>query len=430
MSRMETSQWNNRENHGLSQSNKYQAQFYTDAVDAPVLPCPQSSNTSSNSASQRALRSEALRIATFQGWPLDYISPKSLSSAGFFYRGIQDQTQCAFCFITINQWEPHDDPLVEHQRHAPNCPFILKLPVGNIPLTSASTDTTTTSVSSFTLPPLSPVERSQSFPLPPLPRMQRNLGGDTCSRFHNEIRTNASPDTELSSSLNIRTPQDEDITSTTSNLSSLSIHPHLQARNPTLVSQEARMKSFDGWPPGLAQRPLQLASAGFFYMGMSDHVKCFCCNGALRNWEPKDDPWVEHARWFSRCNFLLSVKGEDYVKQIHAQYKDDDPGLGGHTRGNEVNAAQVETKEEEQEEEMKTVPLAEEAAPVKGSEVSNTSNLSEALLCKICYDQQMSIVFLPCGHSLSCPSCATALRNCPLCRKRIDATVRAFFSFS
>ena len=85
---------------------------------------------------------------------------------------------------------------------------------------------------------------------------------------------------ELSSSLNIRTPQDEDITSTTSNLSSLSIHPHLQARNPTLVSQEARMKSFDGWPPGLAQRPLQLASAGFFYMGIfgflfisSDEIK-------------------------------------------------------------------------------------------------------------------------------------------------------------
>lgn len=68
-----------------------------------------------------------------------------------------------------------------------------------------------------------------------------------------------------SSSLTIRSSDDE-ITSTTSNLSSLSIHPHLQARNPTMVSQAARMKSFDGWPPGLAQRPLQLASAGFFYM--------------------------------------------------------------------------------------------------------------------------------------------------------------------
>ena len=76
------------------------------------------------------------------------------------------------------------------------------------------------------------------------------------------------------------------------------------------------------------------------------------------------------------------------------------------------------------------VPLAEEAAPVQVSQVSNTSNPSEALPCKICYDQQMSIVFLPCSHSLSCPSCATALRNCPLCRKRIDATVKAIFSFS
>ena len=52
-----------------------------------------------------------------------------------------------------------------------------------------------------------------------------------------------------------------------------------------------------------------------------DHVKCFCCDGALRNWEPKDDPWVEHARWFSRCNFLVSVKGNDYIKEIQARYQ-------------------------------------------------------------------------------------------------------------
>ena len=52
-----------------------------------------------------------------------------------------------------------------------------------------------------------------------------------------------------------------------------------------------------------------------------DHVKCFCCDGALRNWEPEDDPWVEHARWFYRCNFLVSVKGDEYVKSIQEQYK-------------------------------------------------------------------------------------------------------------
>jgi len=276
---------------------------------------------------------------------------------------------------------------------------------------------------SAALPPLSSYQQTRT--CPPLTAIPSN-GFDTCSRFQNELRPNAFPENATLPSVTIR-PSDDEITSTTSNLSALSIHPHLQARNPTMVSQEARLKSFDGWPPGLAQRPLQLASAGFFYMQTSDHVRCFCCDGALRNWEPKDDPWVEHARWFSRCNFLLSVKGEEYVKQIHAQYKDDDLGLGGHTRGNLPEAAKEEETKEEQPTEQAQVET--KGAP-EDTETPKARNLSEALLCKICYDQEMSMVFLPCGHSLSCPSCATALSHCPLCRKRIDATVRAFFSFS
>ena len=162
-------------------ASKYQAQFFQDNVDAPIDPNPPSNNMSSNSASQRALRSEALRIATFQGWPLDFMSPRSLSSAGFFYRGIGDQTQCAFCYITISQWEPHDNPLTEHQRHAPNCPFILKLPVGNIPLSGGRAEGSPPSTPSFQLP---------SFSLPALGR-----GGlDTCSRFQNEDRPEALPE--------------------------------------------------------------------------------------------------------------------------------------------------------------------------------------------------------------------------------------------
>lgn len=96
---------------------------------------------------------------------------------------------------------------------------------------------------------------------------------------------------------------------------------------------------------------------------------------------------------------------------------------------------EYETKEENSVEEpaKKTSedPAKEPSEePTKATEPSNSRDLSEALLCKICYDQDMSMVFLPCGHSLSCPSCATALTHCPLCRKKISATVRAFFSFS
>lgn len=54
---------------------------------------------------------------------------------------------------------------------------------------------------------------------------------------------------------------------------------------------------------------------------------------------------------------------------------------------------------------------------------------TEASLCKICYNQHMEILFRPCGHLLTCRSCANQLINCPICRSPISETVRAFVSF-
>jgi hypothetical protein len=33
----------------------------------------------------------------------------------------------------VGQWERGDEPRAEHARHFPRCPFILDLPVGNVP---------------------------------------------------------------------------------------------------------------------------------------------------------------------------------------------------------------------------------------------------------------------------------------------------------
>lgn len=33
-------------------------------------------------------------------------------------------------------------------------------------------------------------------------------------------------------------------------------------------------------------------------VGVEDKVVCFCCNGGLAVWQPEDDPWEEHAKYF------------------------------------------------------------------------------------------------------------------------------------
>jgi hypothetical protein len=86
-----------------------------------------------------------------------------------------------------------------------------------------------------------------------------------------------------------------------------------------LVTLQSRLKTFSKWSywnPNTGQTPEALSDAGFFYIGTYDHVKCFYCDGGLRNWEPGDDPWLEHARWFPNCSFVVLNKGDSYVKEV------------------------------------------------------------------------------------------------------------------
>lgn len=64
---------------------------------------------------------------------------------------------------------------------------------------------------------------------------------------------------------------------------------------------------------------------------------------------------------------------------------------------------------------------------------SNTSNCSltgssNSLsgICKICYGNSIELVFLPCGHSVSCLSCAQRLDACPCCRATITTRIRTY----
>ncbi|KAM9785352.1 baculoviral IAP repeat-containing protein 7 [Neosynchiropus ocellatus] len=90
----------------------------------------------------------------------------------------------------------------------------------------------------------------------------------------------------------------------------------VQAVYPELEAEDSRLTTFHNWPTEASVQPDVLARAGFFYTGHADNVKCFYCDGGLRNWEPGDDPWQEHAKWFPRCEFLIQERGQDYISNI------------------------------------------------------------------------------------------------------------------
>ncbi|KAG7248960.1 hypothetical protein CRUP_006594 [Coryphaenoides rupestris] len=98
---------------------------------------------------------------------------------------------------------------------------------------------------------------------------------------------------------------------------------------PEMEAEEARRTTFHDWPPGASVQPDVLSRAGFFYTGHGDNVKCYFCDGGLRNWEPGDDPWQEHAKWFPRCDFLLQSRGQGYVSNIQDSHFHRGETLGG-----------------------------------------------------------------------------------------------------
>ncbi|XP_062571408.1 baculoviral IAP repeat-containing protein 7-like [Saccostrea cucullata] len=56
------------------------------------------------------------------------------------------------------------------------------------------------------------------------------------------------------------------------------------------------------------------------------------------------------------------------------------------------------------------------------------SEMRERTMCILCCEERVSIVFLPCGHLVSCAQCSPALKNCPVCRESIKGTVRVSFA--
>lgn len=57
------------------------------------------------------------RLRSFSNWPSHKTqTPHEMASAGFFYKGYGDFTQCFFCGGVLKDWEAEDNPLVSSLR--------------------------------------------------------------------------------------------------------------------------------------------------------------------------------------------------------------------------------------------------------------------------------------------------------------------------
>lgn len=75
--------------------------------------------------------------------------------------------------------------------------------------------------------------------------------------------------------------------------------------NNNYSSGDVRISSYSKCPPLLSDKKEALSNTGFYYIGLADLVRCYCCGLGLRGWKEDDNPPVEHYRWRPNCEHLL-----------------------------------------------------------------------------------------------------------------------------
>ena len=50
----------------------------------------------------------------------------------------------------------------------------------------------------------------------------------------------------------------------------------------------------------------------------------------------------------------------------------------------------------------------------------------EERACKVCMKDEVCILFHPCGHLATCTKCSSNLKECPICRGKINMKIRAY----
>ncbi|XP_067664826.1 putative inhibitor of apoptosis [Haliotis asinina] len=60
--------------------------------------------------------------------------------------------------------------------------------------------------------------------------------------------------------------------------------------------------------------------------------------------------------------------------------------------------------------------------------VGENRRLREKSTCRVCRNEVVGVLFLPCGHLVTCSGCASKCIDCIVCSKTILGTVRTFFS--
>ncbi|XP_052238119.1 uncharacterized protein LOC127849536 isoform X1 [Dreissena polymorpha] len=265
-----------------------QIQLYISGIEpnpGPTTPCSEDITEIRYNAQQEQLRTLQSRLDTFINQHSRFLRPtrEQIAEAGFYYTGYNDECNCFACGCDLSEWEPNDDPWIEHCRYSDDCPYVWEVRGAAF-------------VNLYRRRP----EPTAAETATNHPAFNRAIGGLSINQ-----------DTDAHGVFN-RVPESH----------YQNVHRAQRERRNT-ASQEpfrtfqSRLDSLTNWHSRF-MRPTkeQIAEAGFYYTGSDDQFCCFACNVVFKNWVPSVGPWVEHCRYSPACPYAREVKGDEFINCI------------------------------------------------------------------------------------------------------------------
>ncbi|XP_047530918.1 baculoviral IAP repeat-containing protein 7-B-like isoform X1 [Vanessa atalanta] len=325
----------------------------------------------------------AARLATFERWPADRAqAPRTLADAGFFYTGIDDQVRCFYCDGGLGKWEAGDAPWSEHAHWFPHCGYV-RLVRGQDFVDACRTRAVPRSFSADRGLTSRTRNPSVNFPV-------------TGSQIEECMESNAAV-AALGAGLDAARVR-------------RAIVRRLRATGLPFSSSEALID---------AVLDEQLNEEAWSVSPHSQRLARDILAETLRDFAP-------------RSGIIPSNIEED---RPDSQASQTDSPVRSPTPSNvslQSNNPSDNSRTENLTSEISNNNHERDSSPVSNPKQltleEENRQLREARMCKVCMDNEVSVVFLPCGHLVSCAECGAALGACPLCRAQVKALVRAYLA--
>ncbi|KAH8283633.1 hypothetical protein KR018_010235 [Drosophila ironensis] len=412
--------------------------------NVPRLPASDSENNSVVDSPQSRpcpdLLLEANRLETFNNWPNPNITPQALAKAGFYYLNVLDHVKCVWCNGVIAKWEKNDNAFDEHRRFFPQCPRVQMGPLIEFAAGRSLDELGIQPTSQPQKPRYACADaRLRTFSDWPIANVQPAEALAQAGLYYQKIGDQVRC---FHCNIGLRSWQKDDEPWQEHAKWSPKCQFVLLAKGPAYVQEvlEATARS------PLASAPALTADALMDAPPAKEALALGIDGGVVRN-------AIQRQLSASGCAFpslddllhaIFDEAGAEAALEVREPPEPSAPFAPvpdvcqattskAATLPSPATAPPAESPQEVSNlaERMQQVSLGGTAGASPNGNLSleeENRQLKDARLCKVCLDEEVGVVFLPCGHLATCNQCAPSVSNCPMCRADIKGFVRTFLS--